>query len=119
MTPAKTRRTIVGAAKRLVGKPYKYGAYLGTDGDEPDGFDCSSFTQYVYQKAGIDIPRSSILQAAGGIGIDGLEENVVIVVVACDRTSRVDQSSRRRGGDHQDHPAIGRTAQFREYNRRH
>ena len=72
MTPAKTRKTIVGAAKRLVGKPYKYGAYLGTDGDEPDGFDCSSFTQYVFKKAGIDIPRSSILQAAGGIGIDGL-----------------------------------------------
>ncbi|MBI5148037.1 MAG: C40 family peptidase [Parcubacteria group bacterium] len=70
MTPAEKRKKIVNAAKKLVGKPYKYGAYLETkDEKEPGGFDCSSFTQYVYKRAGIDIPRSSILQAVGGIGV--------------------------------------------------
>lgn len=52
---------LVEISKSLVGKPYQYGS-----GPEkaPEIFDCSSFTQYVFQQIGIQIPRSSILQAA-------------------------------------------------------
>ncbi|MDI6821194.1 MAG: C40 family peptidase [Patescibacteria group bacterium] len=48
-------------AKSLIGKPYKYGADLT---EAPNSFDCSSFTQYVFKQSGIELPRSSILQAA-------------------------------------------------------
>src|SRR5699024_4194024 len=42
------------------GTPYKWA------GDTPAGFDCSGFTQYVYDQVGIDIPRTSSAQAAAG-----------------------------------------------------
>ncbi len=60
MTDAqKTKLTAL--ARSLVGVPYSYGA----GGDEaPKTFDCSSFTQYLFHEIGIEIPRSSILQAA-------------------------------------------------------
>jgi cell wall-associated NlpC family hydrolase len=48
-------------AKTFVGTPYIYGA----DAQEaPHAFDCSSFVQYVFSHSGIELPRSSILQAA-------------------------------------------------------
>lgn len=54
---------LVKIAKGLVGKPYKYGATME---DTPDFFDCSLFIQYVFKRAGVDIPRSTILQADYG-----------------------------------------------------
>ncbi|KKT40470.1 MAG: NLP/P60 protein [Candidatus Giovannonibacteria bacterium GW2011_GWA2_44_13b] len=50
-------------AKRLEGKPYKYGAKMS---DAPDFFDCSLFTQYVFGKAGVKLPRTAIEQAMTG-----------------------------------------------------
>lgn len=47
-----------------VGAPYKYGA---TKADIPHAFDCSLFTQYVYGSVGIELPRSTIEQAAQGM----------------------------------------------------
>lgn len=61
-------------ARSQIDKPYKYGAYLETDGDEePKEFDCSSFVQYIFKKIGIKLERSSILQAAAGAEINGVE----------------------------------------------
>ncbi len=65
MTAEEKRETLIQEALKLVGKPYKYGAYLEQNDDEPEAFDCSSFTRHLYKKIGIGIPRSSILQAVG------------------------------------------------------
>lgn len=64
----------------MIGTPYEYGTYLkpGPRGksvrqaqDKPRGVDCSSLIQYIYSRAGIDLPRSSILQATKGKEVRG------------------------------------------------
>jgi cell wall-associated NlpC family hydrolase len=45
-----------------MGVPYKFGAPSGST----RAFDCSSFTQYVYKKNGISLPRTSIAQSKVG-----------------------------------------------------
>ena len=55
---------VVDTAKKYLGLPYLYG------GTSPStGFDCSGFTQYAYQQAGITIPRVSYEQAKSGISV--------------------------------------------------
>lgn len=52
---------VVKIALKYLGVPYVWG------GSSPEaGFDCSGLTQYVYQEAGISIPRSSRTQFAAG-----------------------------------------------------
>lgn len=46
------RKDIVSDAKKYLGVKYKYG------GNDPNGFDCSGFVQYIYKKNGIMIPRT-------------------------------------------------------------
>jgi cell wall-associated NlpC family hydrolase len=46
------RQSIVNDAKKYIGTPYKYG------GTSAKGFDCSGFTQFIYKRDGIDIPRT-------------------------------------------------------------
>lgn len=60
MTKAQKEK-LVATARNLIGKPYKYGA---APEEAPDYFDCSSFTQYIFKQIGVELPRSSILQAA-------------------------------------------------------
>lgn len=50
---------VLSAAKKLQGKPYRYGA------EGPGSFDCSGYVQYVYKKAGKNIGRTSGAQLAG------------------------------------------------------
>lgn len=55
------RDGIVDHAVELLGIKYKYG------GDRPrEGFDCSGLTRYLYQNAGLDLPRVSRDQAGLG-----------------------------------------------------
>jgi hypothetical protein len=69
------RRIIVETAKQYLGTPYVYGA------SSPGGFDCSGFVSFVYQTAGISVPRSSggIWSAGSSIRMDAAKPGDVIV----------------------------------------
>jgi len=58
------RSKIVQIALKYKGSPYKSG------GSTPKGFDCSGFTSFVYNKAGIRIPRTSGSQYDTGQDVD-------------------------------------------------
>jgi cell wall-associated NlpC family hydrolase len=58
ISPASATSGLAGIAKSMVGTPYVWG------GNTPAGWDCSGFTQWVYAKAGINLPRVTTAQAA-------------------------------------------------------
>jgi len=45
--------SLIAIAKSYIGVPYRYG------GCTPEGFDCSGFVNYVFNKVGLSLPRSS------------------------------------------------------------
>lgn len=55
---SKSGAAVVAEAARHKGKPYVYGA------TGPNSFDCSGFVQYVYNRIGVKVPRTSGTQAA-------------------------------------------------------
>lgn len=55
---------VVNYACKFLGKPYVYGAA------GPNAFDCSGLTQYVYNRFGIDLSRTTYSQVNQGIKVD-------------------------------------------------
>ncbi|WP_407669645.1 C40 family peptidase [Paenibacillus kobensis] len=53
---------LLSTGEMYLGVPYRFGAPSGLT----SAFDCSSFTQYIFKESGIEIPRTSIEQAAKG-----------------------------------------------------
>ena len=51
---------ILATGDRYIGTGYEYG------GEDPSGFDCSGFVQYVFGRHGISLPRTSREQAGAG-----------------------------------------------------
>jgi cell wall-associated NlpC family hydrolase len=62
--PALDTYALVGTALALRGAPYRNG------GADPQGFDCSGFTQYVYAQYGVALPRAVRDQYQSGQSID-------------------------------------------------
>ena len=54
---------ILAYAKKFLGVPYTSG------GSSPNGFDCSGFTRYVYEKFGASLPHSSASQYGYGMAV--------------------------------------------------
>ncbi len=55
---------VLATAKQYVGTRYQYG------GESPlAGFDCSGFVQYVFGRHGVELPRTSRLQATAGTSL--------------------------------------------------
>ncbi|MYL35326.1 hypothetical protein GLW08_03275 [Pontibacillus yanchengensis] len=60
VSAASEGENLIAAAKNHMGTPYVFG------GASPNGFDCSGFTQYMFKKMDIDIPRTTGSQANVG-----------------------------------------------------
>lgn len=52
-------------AKKYLGGKYVWG------GERPSGFDCSGYTQYIFNKIGINLPRTAYEQSKVGIEVKG------------------------------------------------
>jgi peptidoglycan DL-endopeptidase CwlO len=59
-----SRDEVVNIAKEQLGAPYQFG------GTTPKGFDCSGFIKYVFDKVGIELPRTASEQYNTGIKVD-------------------------------------------------
>lgn len=71
----KNQATLLSHAKKNLGKPYKYGA---KPSEAPKVFDCSSFTQYLYKKIKIPLPRTALDQASVGTVVDPRHQTLQI-----------------------------------------
>lgn len=59
---------VLDIAQQYLGVPYVWG------GEDPSGFDCSGFVQYVFRQVGVDLPRVSGDQAQVGEPVASLAE---------------------------------------------
>ncbi|WEG13201.1 LysM peptidoglycan-binding domain-containing protein [Pullulanibacillus sp. KACC 23026] len=63
---------IIQDAESYTGVPYLYG------GSTPSGFDCSGFVNYVYNKEGVSIPRTSSALYSGGSKVSTLQKGDLV-----------------------------------------
>jgi cell wall-associated NlpC family hydrolase len=86
---------VVTLAKQYEGANYKYG------GQGPKSFDCSGFTQFVYSKAGVSIPRRSKDQARTGkkISIRHAKKGDLIILTKGRKVQHVGIVSAAKNGD--------------------
>lgn len=82
VTPA----ALVAFAKTLIGIPYKYASV-----DPKQGFDCSGFITYVFNRFGISVPRSSVDFTNVGIEVPVInaKEGDLILFTGTDDSVRI------------------------------
>jgi len=61
--PSSIGKQAIAIADNYLGVPYQRG------GTSPKGFDCSGYTQYVYSKLGVSLPRVASAQAHSAVSI--------------------------------------------------
>lgn len=59
---ASSANNVIAIGNRYLGTPYRFGSPSGVTST----FDCSSFTQYVFKRIGISLPRTSSEQSRVG-----------------------------------------------------
>jgi len=84
-SPPQRNAAVLKIAAKQRGKPYRYGAR------GPRAFDCSGFVGYVYQKAGVKLPRTSgaIRQKARRISASQARPGDLVFVQRRGRVSHV------------------------------
>lgn len=65
---SRTGRAVAEYAMRFGGYPYVYG------GNQPSGWDCSGFVQYVFSRFGVSLPHSSGAQMSVGSPVASLAD---------------------------------------------
>jgi cell wall-associated NlpC family hydrolase len=60
-TSTRSAAAVIPTAEHYIGVPYRWGGTSPTT-----GFDCSGYTQYVFAKHGVRLPRTSRAQASAG-----------------------------------------------------
>lgn len=60
VSAAVNKDQVLNTAKEYLGTPYAFG------GNSVNGFDCSGYTQHVYNKLGVELPRTTLQQAYKG-----------------------------------------------------
>lgn len=65
VSASSTGSSIVTFGKKYLGTRYQFGASTSTT----RYFDCSSFTQYIFGKYGVDLPRTSVAQSKVGTSV--------------------------------------------------
>jgi cell wall-associated NlpC family hydrolase len=99
-----TAASVLATAERYLGTRYRYG------GSSPSmGFDCSGFVQYVFGRNGIELPRTSRLQASAGaelpLDIQSLQPGDLLLFAS--RGSRVNHVAIYVGGNRILHSTAG------------
>lgn len=65
VSASSTGSSIVSFGKKYLGTRYQFGASTSTT----RYFDCSSFTQYIFKKYGVNLPRTSVAQSKVGSSV--------------------------------------------------
>jgi len=78
---------VISTGKKYLGVKYRFGAPAGVT----YAFDCSSFTQYIFKKNGITLPRTSSQQVTKGVKVAkaGLKKGDLVFFKDPGRSGRI------------------------------